>query len=51
MKSSSKKITIAYVEIADTYKKISKGDYISYLIAEKKREDERTQSLQKKKLR
>lgn len=40
-----------YVGIADTYRKISEGDYISNLIAEKKREDERTQSLQKKKSR
>lgn len=40
-----------YVGIADTYKKISEGDYISNLIAEKKREDERTQSIQKKKSR
>ncbi len=40
-----------YADIAYTYKKISKGDYISNLIAEKKREDERTQSSQKKKSR
>ena len=40
-----------YVGIADTYRRISEGDYISNLIAEKKREDERTQSLQKKKSR
>ena len=40
-----------YSSIADTYKKISEGDYISNLIAEKKREDERTQFMQKKKSR
>ncbi len=46
-----KQVYDAYVNIADTYKKISKGDYISNLIAEKKREDERTQPMQKKKSR
>lgn len=40
-----------YASIADTYKKISEGDYISNLIAEKKREDERIQSMKKKKSR
>ncbi len=40
-----------YSSIADTYKKISEGDYISNLIVEKKREDERTQFMQKKKSR
>lgn len=46
-----KQIYDTYVGIADTYRKISEGNYISNLIAEKKREDERTQSLQKKKSR
>ena len=46
-----KQVYDTYTDIADTYKKISKGDYISNLIAEKKREDERTQSIQKKKSR
>lgn len=40
-----------YSSIADTYKKISEGDYISNLIAEKKREDKRIQSMKKKKSR
>ena len=40
-----------YVDIADTYKKISKGDYISNLIAEKKREDERKKNITHKKSR
>ena len=34
-----------YAGIADTYKKISKGDYISNLIAEKKREDEQKKNV------
>lgn len=46
-----KQLYDTYADIADTYKKISEGDYIFNLIAEKKREDERTQSLQKKKSR
>ena len=37
-----------YAGIADTYKKISKGDYISNLIAEKKREDERKKNITRK---
>ena len=40
-----------YIGIADTYKKISEGDYISNLIAEKKREDERKKNITHKKLR
>lgn len=40
-----------YSSIADTYKKISKGDYISNLIAEKKREDEQKKNVIHKKLR
>ena len=35
-----KKLYDTYVGIADTYKKISKGDYISNLIKEKKQQDE-----------
>lgn len=46
-----KQLYDTYVDIADTYKKISDGDYISNLIAEKKREDEHIQSMQKKKSR
>ena len=41
----------AYADIADTYKKISKGDYISNLIAEKKREDEQKKNVTHKKSR
>ncbi len=40
-----------YAGIADTYKMISKGDYISNLIAEKKREDERKKNITNKKSR
>ncbi len=40
-----------YADIADTYKKISKGDYISNLIAEKKREDEQKKNVIHKKSR
>lgn len=40
-----------YVSIADTYKKISEGDYISNLITEKKREDEQKKNVIHKKLR
>lgn len=40
-----------YADIADTYKKISEGDYISNLIAEKKREDEQKKNVIHKKLR
>lgn len=40
-----------YANIADTYKKISEGDYISNLIAEKKREDERKKNVTHKKSR
>lgn len=36
-----RKLYDTYVSISDTYKKISEGDYISNLIAEKKCEDER----------
>lgn len=34
-----------YADIADTYKKISEGDYISNLIAEKKREDKQKKNI------
>ncbi len=40
-----------YADIAKTYKKISEGDYISNLIAEKKREDERKKNITHKKSR
>lgn len=40
-----------YVGIADTYRKISEGNYISNLIAEKKREDERKKNVTHKKSR
>ena len=46
-----KKLYDTYVSIVDTYKKISKGDYISNLIAEKKREDEHKKNVAHKKLR
>ena len=49
--SNCKKLYETYVDISDTYKKISKGDYISNLIAEKKREDERKKNVTHKKLR
>ncbi len=41
----------AYADIADTYRKISEGDYISNLIAEKKREDEQKKNVIHKKSR
>ncbi len=40
-----KKLYDIYADIANTYKKISEGDYISNLIAEKKREDERKKNI------
>lgn len=40
-----KQLYDTYAGIADTYKKISKGDYISNLIAEKKREDEQKKNV------
>ena len=40
-----KQLYDTYAGIADTYKKISKGDYISNLIAEKKREDEQKKNI------
>ncbi len=40
-----KQVYDTYTDIADTYKKISEGDYISNLIAEKKREDERKKNI------
>ena len=40
-----------YADIANTYKKISEGDYISNLIAEKKREDEQKKNITHKKSR
>lgn len=46
-----KQLYDTYAGIADTYKKISKGDYISNLIAEKKREDEQKKNVTHKKLR
>ncbi len=46
-----KQLYDTYAGIADTYKKISKGDYISNLIAEKKREDEQKKNVIHKKLR
>lgn len=49
--NNCKKLYDVYADIANTYKKISEGDYISNLITEKKRDDERTQSMQKKKTR
>lgn len=45
-----KQLYDTYAGIADTYKKISKGDYISNFIAEKKREDERKKNITHKKL-
>ena len=49
--NNCKKLYDTYVSIADTYQKISKGDYISNLIAEKKREDERKKNITHKKSR
>lgn len=49
--NNCKKLYNTYVGIADTYKKISEGDYISNLIAEKKREDEQKKNVTHKKLR
>lgn len=49
--SNCKKLYDTYVGIADTYKIISDGDYISNLIAEKKREDERKKSIAHKKFK
>lgn len=46
-----KQLYNTYSDIADTYKKISEGDYISNLIAEKKREDERKKNVIHKKSR
>ncbi|MDE7289068.1 MAG: relaxase/mobilization nuclease domain-containing protein [Oscillospiraceae bacterium] len=49
--NNCKKLYDTYVDIFDTYKKISKGDYISNLIAEKKREDEHKKNVTHKKSR
>ena len=49
--NNCKKLYDTYVDIAETYKKISEGDYISNLIAEKKREDEQKKNVTHKKLR
>ena len=49
--NNCKKLYDVYANISDTYKKISKGDYISNLIAEKKREDEQKKNATRKKLR
>ncbi len=46
-----KQLYDTYADIADTYKKISEGDYISNLIAEKKREDEQKKNVTHKKSR
>ena len=46
-----RKLYDTYVGIVDTCKKISKGDYISNLIAEKKREDEHKKNVTHKKSR
>lgn len=46
--NNCKKLYDVYVGIADTYRKISEGDYISNLIAEKKREDERVRRSENK---
>lgn len=46
-----KQLYDTYVSISDTYKNISEGDYISNLIAEKRREDERKKSTTHKKSR
>ena len=44
-----KKLYDTYVGIADTYKKISEGDYISNLIREKKQQNENQQKTAAKK--
>ena len=49
--NNCKKLYDTYVSIADTYKKISKGDYISNLITEKKLEDEQKKNVTHKKSR
>ena len=49
--NNCKKLYDTYVSISDTYKKISEGDYISNLIAEKKREDEQKKNVTHKKSR
>lgn len=46
-----KQVYDTYTDIADTYKKISERDYISNLIAEKKREDECKKNITNKKSR
>lgn len=46
-----KQLYDTYVNIADTYQKITEGDYISNLIAEKKREDEYKKNVTHKKSR
>ena len=46
-----KKLYDTYVGIVDTYQKILEGDYISNLIAEKKREDEQKKNVTHKKSR
>lgn len=46
-----KQLYDTYAGIADTYRKISEGDYISNLIAEKKREDEQKKNVTHKKSR
>ena len=46
-----KQLYDTYTDIADTYKKISEGDYISNLIAEKKSEDEQKKNVTHKKSR
>ena len=43
-----KQLYDTYSSIADNYKKISKGDYISNLIAEKKRADEHKKNITRK---
>ena len=49
--NTCKKLYDVYADIAKTYKKISEGDYISNLIAEKKREDEQKKNVTHKKSR
>ena len=49
--NNCKKLYDSYVGIAETYRKISNGDYISNLIAEKKRENERNKNVTHKKSR
>ena len=46
-----KQLYDTYASIADTYKKISEGDYISKLITEKKRENEQKKNVTHKKSR